>query len=198
MVLFLRRILRARRTAHAVAAATPGTLSLGRLERTQHTTVVAVRAANGRRILQPAGSLLRRMTQRRLHRGGLWSGGKDCVERDGSERTQVASVAARKSSARKQADPGNAAVITAPRRRSLKGLSQRLPLDAQPVPRVLSALRGALQRPLAGPLEPEVVGEDLRVVEGELRRQVALRDEPRLGGVVRAGRCSFRFSDVYG
>ena len=38
------------------------------------------------------------MTQRGLHRSGLWSGGKDRVERNGSERTQVASVAARKSS----------------------------------------------------------------------------------------------------
>jgi hypothetical protein len=48
------------------------------------------------------------MTQRGVPRSGLWSGGKDCVERNGSERSQVASVAERKPPARKKAIIGNA------------------------------------------------------------------------------------------
>jgi hypothetical protein len=38
----------------------------------------------------------RQGAQRGVPRSGLWSGGKDCVERNGSERAKIASVAERK------------------------------------------------------------------------------------------------------
>ena len=43
-----------------------------------------------------AGSHPARRAQRGVPRSGLWSEGNDCVERNGSERAQVASVAERK------------------------------------------------------------------------------------------------------
>jgi hypothetical protein len=44
------------------------------------------------------------VTQRGVPRSGVWSEGNDCVERNRSERTQVASVAERKPPARNPAD----------------------------------------------------------------------------------------------